>query len=530
MRIDVLSTRQRLTLFAGAALLLPVILVVVFMVSSDYRLREAAVEREALAAARELMLLSDARVEADLTGLRVLAGSGTFADRNPTLLLARLTGALTVNPGWKALVLTDLRSGTVVLDSGLPDGGIGVEEPAGTPVVSPPRVHVGGVARDGRNCPCVDLHVPVPGLPDHLLSLTVDPHVYQAILLSHLPMGAVGGIVDRDGLFLARSIDYADRLGTPGTHYVRDAVARGGEGIYSGRTYEGLENYTAYVTSERHGWSSHVAVNRSLIDGPRAGYRAAVAVGSIAALIAAAGLVGYLVLDLAMRRREERAMLELQKVEALGRFTSTVVHDFNNLLSVMQSALHQIGKHSTDPEVMRIIGLARDAIQRGTRLTNQLLSFARRGDVEVEKLDLSTLVQGIEGLLGRSVGDRTSLSIEIAEDARWVLANRDQMELALVNLAINARDAMGGGGRVTITATRNANMVELSFADSGPGISDHLRGQLFKPFVTTKAPGEGTGLGLAQVEGAVRQAGGSVEARNAPQGGAVIIMRLPAAS
>ena len=196
--------------------------------------------------------------------------------------------------------------------------------------------------------------VTIPGKPRLVLTLYVDPQVYQDRLVEQLPDGAVAGIVDRSGNFVARSVDYAKRVGTPGTSYVLEAVATGGTGIYKGVTFEGLTNYTAYVTSSLTGWSAHVAINRALINQPRSRGASALVVGALSAIVIGAGLLTYVIKDLDTRRMEDRRMMELQRAEAMSQFTATIVHDFRNILSAMQAGIRVIIRKTDDPQIVQL--------------------------------------------------------------------------------------------------------------------------------------------------------------------------------
>lgn len=171
--------------------------------------------------------------------------------------------------------------------------------------------------------------------------------------------------------------------------------------------------------------------------------------------------------------------------------------------------------------------MALEAANRGAKLTSQLLSFARDGGGRIAPLDVATLVNGVSELLRQSLGRGIALAITPPPTPVSILANRDQMEMALLNLAINARDAMGGNGRLDISTQRLDDVVEISVTDNGPGIPQAVRDRLFEPFFTTKPPGAGTGLGLAQVANAVAQAGGTVRVESVRQGGASFVLILP---
>ncbi len=245
--------------------------------------------------------------------------------------------------------------------------------------------------------------------PQHVLTVTLDPSVFQDMMMRKLPPDSVAAIVDRDGLFVARSINYSNRVGTPATVYVREAAANGGKGFYEGRTYEGFVNVTAFAVSPLTGWSAHVAIDRNLIAGPRARASAIMLASAIVALALAGLMVAYALADLAQRRREEAQLLELQKVEAIGRFTGSVVHDFKNLLAVMQAGLNQIARGTAEPKTRERVEMVRAAIGRGTRLTNQLLSFSRADDGEVGEVDLGDLIEGVEDLVRKTIGQGVEL-------------------------------------------------------------------------------------------------------------------------
>ncbi|MCB1371997.1 MAG: hypothetical protein KDJ83_13980 [Rhodobacteraceae bacterium] len=529
MHVEALSPLQRVLIIAGAAVLLPVIAVLALLLRNEFADRQAAVEQSALENAHVLIELADALLRGDLQTMRVLATSVPLVTGDLATARDRAAVVLDANPGWTSIALSDAATGQVKFEVGRAGPGAAAQ---GAPFAAPPPGgSVGGVERVGANCPCVRLQMSVLLQPRNVLRVTLDPAIFQDIMMRRLPAGAVGAIVDRNGLFVARSLDYADRVGTPATSFVQEAVARGGEGFYEGRTYEGLVNVTAYASSPTSGWSAHVAIDRALVSGPRARASAIMLGGSIIALAIGGLMVAYALADLALRRREEAQLLELQKVEAIGRFTGTVVHDFKNLLAVMQAGMNQIARDTREPRTRERIEMVRAAIQRGTRLTNQLLSFSRADGGEVCEVDLHALIADLEDLIRKTIGRGVELEVRIAPDARAVRANADQIELALLNLAGNARDAMEGSGRMTITAEPEpeGEMIALRVADTGPGFAPEVLEQLFRPFFTTKDPGKGTGLGLAQVEGAVRNAGGTIEAQNAEGGGAEFILHLPRA-
>jgi len=507
-------------------MLLPAVIVLAWFLRETSLREMRGVEGRAMDAADILLLLSDARAESDIAGLRVLSTSRIFAENNISAAAERARDAIRLVPGWNAIVLTDRSNGDTIFEAtstGTVMTAVGIANPR----ESKGATLFGGVDREGTFCPCVTLYAKVRNAENLELTLYVDPQVYQNLLRARFPEGAIAAIVDKEGDFLARSVDYAQRVGTPGTSFVLEAVARGGSGIYKGVTYEGLTNYTAYVTSSLTGWSAHVAINNALIDRPRSRATSAVIFGALIAILIGSGLFTYVIKDLATRRMEDKRLMELQKAEAMAQFTATIVHDFRNILTAMQSGSRMILRTTTEPQVKTYAELIEGAVQRGTKLSNRLLSFARENDAEIEAIPLGAFFDDLEYLLKQAAGRSVEVIIERPSDSIIVSANRDQLELAMINLTINARDAMNGSGRVEIATKIDGNCAAISVSDNGPGIPLAVKHELFKPFFTTKPNGSGTGLGLAQVAGMARQAGGEVSIDNAPGGGAQILLRLP---
>jgi two-component system, cell cycle sensor histidine kinase and response regulator CckA len=239
--------------------------------------------------------------------------------------------------------------------------------------------------------------------------------------------------------------------------------------------------------------------------------------------------------DLTERRRSAEELSELehrlaqaQRLESVGQLAGGVAHDFNNLLSVILTcvgfARRELPAGHPVREDVDEIGRAAD---RAAALTRQLLMFSRREVVRPALLDVGALVAELEHLLARTLNERIDLRIDIEPGADPVLADRAQLEQVLVNLAVNARDAMSDGGTLTIAAAPAADGVRVTVADDGAGMSADVRDRAFEPFFTTKPPGEGTGLGLATVHGVVTDSGGTVEIASAPGAGTTVTVWLP---
>lgn len=226
----------------------------------------------------------------------------------------------------------------------------------------------------------------------------------------------------------------------------------------------------------------------------------------------------------------QRQLAEAQKMDALGQLTGGVAHDFNNLLMIVSGHV-QAFKNATEPKYKRAAHAIELAAQRGAALTSQLLTFARRQRVNPESFDIGERVQAVREVLRSGLGSGSSLVINVAPDAWPVKVDPNEFEIALVNLVINARDAMPDGGVVTVTADNTVrageDFVAVSVQDGGVGIPEDVKSRIFEPFFTTKPVGKGTGLGLSQVHGFVHQAHGALELESELGKGTTITMFLP---
>jgi CheY-like chemotaxis protein len=234
-------------------------------------------------------------------------------------------------------------------------------------------------------------------------------------------------------------------------------------------------------------------------------------------------------------------LFESQKLETIGQLTGGVAHDFNNLLSVILGSLSLLKKRiPDDPRIIRLVDGAIQGAERGATLTKRLLAFARRQDLKLEASELQTLVPGMADFLRQSVGPGIQITFDIPDDTDPVMTDINQLELALMNLAVNARDAMPQGGKLTISshnekadgARRTAGLrpgeyVRLSVADTGDGMDEATLARALEPFFTTKGVGKGTGLGLSMVHGLTAQSGGAMDIASKVGEGTVISLWLP---
>jgi PAS domain S-box-containing protein len=250
---------------------------------------------------------------------------------------------------------------------------------------------------------------------------------------------------------------------------------------------------------------------------------------------------------IALRRAQEQ-LAQAQKMEGIGQLTSGVAHDFNNLLTIIQGNLETLQRtlQSAAPNparMRRAINNAMHGVERAAALTQRLLAFSRRQPLDPKVVDANDLVRGMTDLLRRTLGERIATHSVLAEDLWLTQVDPNQLETALLNLAVNARDAMPDGGRLTIetinavvdddgTAVPHAQAasgehVVISVSDTGCGMTREVLQRAFEPFFTTKESGHGTGLGLAQVYGFVKQSGGHIRIRSEPGQGTTVKFYLP---
>jgi PAS domain S-box-containing protein len=261
---------------------------------------------------------------------------------------------------------------------------------------------------------------------------------------------------------------------------------------------------------------------------------------------AGGSILGYLALirDVSEERRREEALRQAHKMEAIGQLTGGMAHDFNNLLTVIKGNLELLEVTASEGQ-RELIGEARGAADMSASLTSRMLAFARRQPLNPQDVDVNALVVSLSDLLRRTLGERIQLSTSLEPRLPPVLVDAAQLQNAVLNLALNARDAMPEGGGVAIeTAALGApdsqllsvdpsaagGWVTLKVSDTGRGIPPEIRARLFDPYVTTKAPGQGGGLGLAMVFGFVTQSGGRITVESEPGDGAAFTIYLPQAA
>ncbi len=256
------------------------------------------------------------------------------------------------------------------------------------------------------------------------------------------------------------------------------------------------------------------------------------------------GLMYCVARDITTERERDEQLRQSQKMEAVGQLTGGVAHDFNNLLTIIMGSLELLQRslQTGDPRLLRRVEIAMDGSRRAAALTHRLLAFSRRQPLAPKATDINRLIAGMSDMLHRTLGEVVAVQVVAAAGLWPALADANQLESALLNLAINARDAMQAGGRLTIE-TQNMYLddvyagahadvqpgqyVQIAVTDSGCGMTADVRAKVFEPFFTTKPQGQGTGLGLAQVYGFIKQSGGHVTIYSELDAGTTVKLYLP---
>jgi PAS domain S-box-containing protein len=237
---------------------------------------------------------------------------------------------------------------------------------------------------------------------------------------------------------------------------------------------------------------------------------------------------------------QTRAQLfQSQKMEAVGQLTGGIAHDFNNLLSIISSAVQILQRQSLGPQNRNIVDTIQRAVDRGAALTQQLLSFARQQPLAPSRHRINDIIANFEPVLRRAVPSSITFETSLGRDVGWVHLDEARFEAAILNLIVNARDAMPEGGRITLATSRQnvadgqypdiraGEYVRVSVTDNGTGMEPAVAARVFEPFFTTKQIGKGTGLGLSQVQGFIIQSGGQVTIDTVPGEGTAIHLTLP---
>ncbi|AEG93170.1 ATP-binding protein [Ramlibacter tataouinensis] len=436
------------------------------------------------------------------------------------------------------------------------------------------------------------------GRVEHFLMLGSPARQLQGLLeAQRLPPGWLATITDREGYLVARNTEETRYVGQ---RLRADLLARlpEGAGFHQGVTLSNLDGSGFFSRAAESGWYFIVTVPTDQLQGAAVrttALMAAISVLLLAVAVAAAFAVGRAIarpmeslrlaagrlgrnepvqpqasgivemdavhaamVDASRRLRDvnadlerkvaeamagyeqsQRALMQAQKLEALGRLTGGIAHDFNNVLQTLTTGL-QAASHQAPEKVRALLAICQRAVTRGAELARQLAVFGRVQEVRIETVDLACRLQEARPLLSGALPSNVELAYDLGPTLWPVMLDPAQLELALLNLVINARDAMPGGGQVVLRAVNEplaqppaglpaGHYVALSVADDGEGMTEEVMARAFDPFFTTKSIGKGTGMGLSQAYGFARQSGGTLVLRSQPGRGTTATLYLPRA-
>ena len=411
--------------------------------------------------------------------------------------------------------------------------------------------------RSGTNGFMISRRRTLNGRFDGVVGVTVSRQYFEDFyrVILDQPDASAAGLVRLDGTVLVRFPDSPVRIDVlPPTNLIMQAVRDGAQsGLISGQsTEDGRERIGAFRRVTGLPLLAGYGIDRSVFLttwAVHAGVMAFCAILLSALLLLAESLarrnaetestsLRRLVEETERRRQLEARAQEGQKMEALGRLTGGVAHDFNNLLAVIVGSLELVLRRESEPRKVRLLTAAAEAAQRGAKLTTQMLAFSRKHEIAVRPVDVNSVIRGMDELLLRTLGPGIRLHYDLAGDLWPALADPTQLELALLNLAVNARDAMPDGGRLSfrtavapdahreVATLVSGDYVRIEVADTGTGMTEDVQARALEPFFTTKGPGGGTGLGLSMVSGFLNEIGGALTIESAAESGTTISLFL----
>jgi signal transduction histidine kinase len=516
------------------AALVPLILFAVVGTVVSLQSERGAQEDEALAQAQRISGLVDAELERQLDVVATLARLPSLdAPADLPAFAEALRREQAARPAWLTAMLAD-PDGNVLAYTNVPRKRVAFVEDFQHVVQE--RVPLVGTI--GRGSAGLALPVRAPAIRDGAVRFVVVAALRPEVVGNLLQQGGVPDawtavVADRAGRLVGRTHGDASMLAQLASPVALEARAKASSGVFNGRLREGVANVAVFYVSPMTGWTVLIAIPRPLFNAPLVRASWIAGAGGLACILLTAAFLSLLLRELRLRRHEAAMLENAQRLEALGRLTGGVAHDFNNLLAVVSGHLELLERRLPGAAGNRSIAAMRGAVERGVSLTRGLLTFSRSGLSQGTVEDVNACIRGVFGMLRETVGAGVKAELDLQDGLPPVLLDRVQFDLALLNLAANARDAMPDGGVLRI-ATRPATMaggmagVTIIIADTGVGIPADLLSRVFEPFFTTKEIGRGTGLGLAQVYGFARIAGGTAEISSAPNAGTSVSISLPA--
>lgn len=394
----------------------------------------------------------------------------------------------------------------------------------------------GPIATDGT--PRILIRTPIfrNGKPRYVLTVLIRPEAFdRAIAETKIGEGWRPFLVDGSERLIAMPLS-TSRVGQRVGEAATQARASGLSGVYSGRTWDGRPVITAFQKSPENGWSAHISIPAALYNEPLR--RSLALIGAL--VVIALGLSGIFAFiarrELLGMKAEAEVLSRASRMESLGRMTGGVAHDFNNLLMVVTTAADMLRRRNLDKGNERFLSAIQNAAERGARLTRELMSFSRGQGGQVETIEVGLRLASIKSLIRQSVTEEVHIDYRIPAGQHFVQVDPTQFDLSIINIVVNARDAMPNGGRIVVALERAAfpdrsgrSGLRLAISDNGVGIAPDDLPHVFEPFFTTKSVGKGTGLGLSQVYGFAKAQGGLAEITSELGRGTTISIYLPEA-
>jgi signal transduction histidine kinase/ActR/RegA family two-component response regulator len=537
--------RRRLILLALAALL-PLGALVAGLAAVSLRQQQDAMRAEAVRQVADILDRVERELYTQIELLKVLAQSPTLDGDRPDLKTFHEVASRfqRERPLWNRVNLADL-DGRQILNTSVPFGSPlpqVIDAEGYRRVIETKAPVIGDLAGPGPllpdSRPRVSFRVPVirDGQVRYVLTTTVSPERLSELAApSGLPLAWLPFVVDGAGRIVASPRSPAS-IGERTSDEALKARASGADGVYDGRRLDGTPTKAAFRKSERTGWSAHLAIPLDLYNAPLTRSLWTLAAAGLSALSLTLVFVVLMRREVRAARQEATLGERASRMEALGRMTGGVAHDFNNLLMVILGNLEMLQRRVQAPNLDRYVASIRKAAERGTHLTRELLSFSRGEAAQAEAFDLVERVRNVLTMLRQSLRGDISVMLDLAPGPLPVRIDPIGLDLAILNVAVNARDAMPEGGVLRISARRapfpdrsGRRGIALSISDTGSGVPEEALPHVFEPFFTTKEVGKGTGLGLSQVYGFAKAAGGLADIESKVGRGTTVTIYLPEA-
>ena len=539
--------RRSLALLATSGLL-PLVALSAIFGTITLRGQRQAIEDQAHAHAQFAATLIADRLAADMREMRVIAQSPTIdgpVDRRGFATMAERV--IDQEPAWRVLSVAD-PTGKPIVDVPPPIGGRRkgqvVDADSVRLAVAERRALIGRVLAGSGGIPAFAVRAPVirDGQVRSVVSAVLSAASLDALLrFEPLPRDWRAGIIDGTGHVVASTTKIDGPAPRRASREALEARRAGVQGLYRFVRRDGTKAAAVFVPVAGTDWSIHVSAPASLYSGPA---RQAILLGvgaTILCLLLFLLLARLMVVELRQIRVREAAALQSQRMEALGQLTGGVAHDFNNLLTPIVGGLDLLRLRLEDDEKgLRYVDAAMASAERARALVGRLLAFSRRQTLAPRDLDVAALIGGLSDLIHRSMPPATRVVVDIVGSPPTAHADPSQLELAILNLAINGRDAMPDGGEIQIAAGEadagaRAGLppgryvaIAVAVADTGHGMDDATMRKAIDPFFTTKSADKGTGLGLSMVHGFAAQSGGALRLASTPGKGTVATILLPA--